>query len=153
MAPFAAPHFPCVLLVDAFGISTGRVLNAPPWRPASARLVSPLRGGGEARRVQYPSPVDSRGCGRGSHPLENGQCVGIESSGSQLPGTFDGGDGPSPGSSLGLGEHPRPDDYRPPPGRTELDRRSCLPDSLRHRHSACRSHRPTLPTRYVRMAG
>jgi hypothetical protein len=55
--------------------------------------------------------------------------------------TFGGGDRPSPGSSLELGEHHRPDDYRPRLAEPN-DQRSCIPDSLRHRH---RTYALTVP--------
>ena len=90
--------------------------------------------------------------GRGGHSLENRQRVRIEGSSSQLPETIGGGDRPSPGSSLELGEHHRPDDYRPRLAEPN-DQRGCIPDSLRHCHRTYRSHRPTLPTRYVRTVG
>jgi hypothetical protein len=90
MPSFAALHSPCVLLMNAFGVSTGRVFKALPWRLAPVRSVLSLRGerGGGAPRVG----VDRRGDGRGGHFLESRQYVGIEGSGSQLLGTFDGGD-------------------------------------------------------------
>jgi hypothetical protein len=86
------------------------------------------------------------------HSWENRQCVGIKGSSSQLPETFGGGDRPSPGSSLELGEHHCPDDYQPRLAEPN-DQHSSIPDSLHHCHRTYHSHHPTLPTHYVQTAG
>lgn len=55
MTPFAAPHFPSVLLMNTFKASTNRVLNALPYRSAFFRLVLSMKGdGGEASQLRYP---------------------------------------------------------------------------------------------------
>ena len=54
MTAFAAPHFPSALPMNTFGTPTNHVLNTPPHRFASVRLVLLMRGGGgEALRVRY----------------------------------------------------------------------------------------------------
>jgi hypothetical protein len=45
-AAFAAPHFPSALLMNILGTSTNRILNAPPYRFVSVRLVLSMKGGG-----------------------------------------------------------------------------------------------------------